>query len=79
MTERCVFRAVDGTLELIEVAPGIDVQRDIIDRMAFRPKVAAELRVMDRRIFMPAPMGLRGDMQGLAKQARSPRRQAVVG
>jgi propionate CoA-transferase len=58
VTERCVFRLVQDGLELIEVAPGIDVERDIMAQMAFRPQVSAQLKAMDARIFSDAPMGL---------------------
>ena len=37
VTERCVFRLVPEGLELIEVAPGIDIERDILALMGFRP------------------------------------------
>ena len=36
---------------MIEVAPGIDVERDIMAQMAFRPQVSAQLKTMDARIF----------------------------
>lgn len=58
VTERAVFRAVDGTLELIEIAPGIDLERDVFARMEFRPRVAPRLALMDSRLFRPEPMGL---------------------
>ena len=78
MTERCVFRAAAGTLELIEIAPGIDLQRDILDRMAFQPAVSPALRQMDGRLFTPAPMGLRGDLAAMPRQARAPRRRVAA-
>jgi acyl CoA:acetate/3-ketoacid CoA transferase len=59
VTERAVFRLTDDGVELCEVAPGIDVDRDVLAQMAFVPKLAAELRLMDERIFRPGPMGLR--------------------
>jgi propionate CoA-transferase len=74
VTERCVFRAAGGTLELIEIAPGIDLERDILDQMAFRPEVSPDLKPMDPRLFSPAPMGLRSDLERMPRQARSPRR-----
>ena len=51
VTERCVFRLVTadgggGCLELVEVADGVDVQRDILDRLPFAVKVAQPLRRM---------------------------------
>jgi len=77
VTERCVFRAAAGTLELIEIAPGVDLQRDILDRMAFQPTVSQALRQMDGRLFMSSPMGLRGDLAAMPRQARVPRRIAA--
>jgi propionate CoA-transferase len=61
ITERAVFRLTDGGIELCEVAPGIDIDRDVLGQMAFVPKLASELRTMDERIFRPGPMGLRRD------------------
>ena len=60
VTERCVFSLGTDGLHLVEVAPGIDVERDILGQMAFRPKVRAlgEMRIMDPRIFRPRPMQL---------------------
>jgi propionate CoA-transferase len=62
ITERCVFRLIESGLELIEIAPGVDLQRDILDRMAFRPAISPDLKTMDARIFRDEPMGLREDM-----------------
>jgi propionate CoA-transferase len=53
VTERAVLRTVDGTLELIEIAPGIDLERDVLGHMAFRPRIASNLALMDRRLFVP--------------------------
>jgi propionate CoA-transferase len=47
-----------GGLELVEVAPGLDLERDILAHMEFVPKVAQNLRQMDRLIFQEALMGL---------------------
>ncbi len=52
VTERCVFRLSAEGIELIEVAPGIDVERDILAQMDFRPAVSAGLAIMDAAIFM---------------------------
>lgn len=62
VTERCVLRLVDGGLELIEVAPGIDIERDIMAHMAFRPAISPQLKPMDARLFAPDPIGLRERM-----------------
>ena len=37
ITERCVFEACEGGIKLIEVAPGIDIEKDILAHMAFKP------------------------------------------
>jgi hypothetical protein len=62
VTERCVFRLTPQGLELTEIAPGIDLERDILERMAFRPAIAQPLKSMDEAIFQPQPMGLRETM-----------------
>jgi propionate CoA-transferase len=59
ITERAVFRLCAEGLELIEIAPGIDLQKDILDRMAFRPVMSTPPRLMDERIFRDEPMNLR--------------------
>jgi propionate CoA-transferase len=58
ITERCVFKLSDGTLELIEVAPGIDLETDILARMEFRP-VIRRVTPMDLRLFAQPAMGIR--------------------
>jgi propionate CoA-transferase len=64
VTERCVFRRVRAGLALIEVAPGIDIERDILAHMDFKP-IIGEPDVMDLRIFRPEPMGLDTDLLNL--------------
>ena len=60
VTERCVFRLAEaGGLELIEIAPGIDLQRDVLAHMDFVPAIAPALATMDRALFVEAAMGLR--------------------
>ncbi len=62
ITERCVFRLGEQGMELVEIAPGIDLERDILGQMDFRPIVSKDLRPMDDAIFRDAPMGLRDRM-----------------
>ncbi len=62
ITERCVFRLGPEGLVLAEVAPGIDIERDILARMDFRPLIPAEPALMDARIFEDRPMHLRPDL-----------------
>jgi propionate CoA-transferase len=74
VTERAVFRRNEaGRLELIEVAPGVDIERDILAQMEFRPDVAAGVKTMDARIFRPEPMGLSAIIAGNRRPARSAR------
>jgi propionate CoA-transferase len=73
VTERAVFRIGDDGLELVEIAPGVDVERDVIAQMGFRPRVAAGLTTMDPRIFAPAPMGLAAIVHARPRQYRSAR------
>jgi propionate CoA-transferase len=58
-----VFRLAEaGGLELIEIAPGVDLERDILARMGFAPAIAPKLRPMEARLFGDAAMGLRQRM-----------------
>lgn len=58
VTERCVFELFDGCLKLIEIAPGIDLERDILAHMDFTPTYD-DICEMDAEIFQEAPMRLR--------------------
>jgi acyl-CoA reductase-like NAD-dependent aldehyde dehydrogenase len=73
VTERAVFRRGADGLELIELAPGIDLERDVIAHMGFRPRIADDLKVMDARLFMEEPMGLGADLHRRPARAGSPR------
>ncbi len=61
VTERAVFRLGSEGLVLEEIAPGVDLQRDILNQMDFKPIISAHLKEMDNRIFKPEPMGLKLD------------------
>ncbi len=58
ITERAVFRLTRGGLELIEIAPGVDLERDILSKMEFKPIVPRRLDTMDPRIFRMRRMGI---------------------
>lgn len=58
VTERAVFELTKEGLVLTEIAPGVDLQKDILDQMEFAPIVAKDLKVMDERIFRDEKMGL---------------------
>ena len=64
VTERCVFELTPEGVELVEVAPGIDLQRDILALMDFAPIVRDPV-TMDARIFDPAPMKLKDTLLAL--------------
>jgi len=62
ITERAVLVITREGVVLTEIAPGIDLDRDVLGQMAFRPTVSPDLKRMDPRIFQEGPMGL--SMQG---------------
>ncbi|MDD5698295.1 MAG: hypothetical protein PHH77_06725 [Victivallaceae bacterium] len=51
VTERAVFALSGSGLELIEIAPGMDLEKDILRQMAFKPQISAKLRTMPASIF----------------------------
>src|SRR5215831_17639494 len=70
VTERCVFRLTKDGLELTEIAPGVDLDRDILAKMDFRPLIAGRLEPMDPRIFAAEPMNLRDRMLSIPLEQR---------
>ena len=62
VTERCVFELTEEGMVLTEVAPGIDIQKDILDQMDFTPIMKTPPKPMDYRIFKNEPMGLKNDI-----------------
>ncbi len=58
VTERCVFNLIDGKMTITEIAPGIDLQKDILQNLGFKPEIAKDLKVMDERIFFEKWGGL---------------------
>ena len=70
VTERCVFGLTPDGLELREVAPGIDIERDILAQMDFKPIMREDPDLMDVRIFRPEPMGLREDLLSIPLDQR---------
>jgi propionate CoA-transferase len=69
VTERCVLKRTARGMELIEVAPGIDIERDILAQMEFEP-IVEQPKLMDSRIFEAAPIGLEQVLLGLGMNER---------
>jgi propionate CoA-transferase len=63
VTERAVFALTPDGLELTEIAPGVDLERDVLAHMGFVPLVR-QVRAMDARLFMPAWGGLKAALRG---------------
>lgn len=58
ITARAVFRLTEKGLMLVEIAPNIDIEKDIYPLMGFRPIISPDLKLMDERIFRPEKMNL---------------------
>lgn len=58
VTERAVLRLTKDGIVLEEIAPGVDLQKDILDQMEFRPIISDNLKTMDEKIFREEKMGL---------------------
>lgn len=59
VTERCVIRLADSGLEVTEIAPGVDLKRDILEQSEVELAVSPSLKVMDPAIFADVPFGLK--------------------
>lgn len=64
VTERCVFEFTDEGVKLVEIARGVDLQRDILAQMEFQPIIAEELRETDTRVYRDGPYGLKALLGG---------------
>lgn len=70
ITERCVFVLGKDGLELSEIAPGVDLQKDILDLIDFKPLIPRPPRLMDPRIFTPEPMRLKEQLLSISLEDR---------
>jgi acyl CoA:acetate/3-ketoacid CoA transferase len=59
ITERCVLRLEPEGLTVIEVAPGVDLKRDVLGQADIPLRVSEALKIMDERLFRPEPFGLK--------------------
>uniref|UniRef100_UPI00333F60F4 acyl CoA:acetate/3-ketoacid CoA transferase n=1 Tax=Castellaniella defragrans TaxID=75697 RepID=UPI00333F60F4 len=62
ITERAVFELQDGELTLIEIAPGLDLERDVLAAMDFRPRISPDLKEMPTELFVDRWGGLKAFM-----------------
>jgi acyl CoA:acetate/3-ketoacid CoA transferase len=58
VTERCVLRRTEVGLMVTEIAPGVDLERDVLGQAEIALGVSPDLALMDPRLFRPEPMGL---------------------
>lgn len=63
ITERCVLQPTPKGMKLLEVAPGIDIQKDILDQSEFNILISDDLKLMDERIFKIEPMNMRQNLE----------------
>jgi len=70
ITERCVFALTADGMALVEIAPGVDLEKDILAQMEFEPIVKGQPQVMDKRIFRSLPMDLKADLLTLTLEER---------
>jgi propionate CoA-transferase len=70
ITERCVLALTADGMALVEIAPGVDLEKDILARMEFEPIIKQQPQVMDKRIFGTLPMDLKADLLTLTLEER---------
>jgi len=70
ITDRCVFELTENGLQLTEVAPGVDIDKDILAHMSFKPIIDDEPTLMDSRIFAPETMELKEHLLSVPLDAR---------
>jgi propionate CoA-transferase len=70
ITERCVFVLTEHGMRLTEIAPGVHLENDILAHIEFEPIIDGTPSLMDRRIFLDGPMGLRDDLLSVPLEAR---------
>lgn len=67
ITERAVFRLTPGGVELVEAAPGIDIEKDVLSKMEFKP-VVRRVDEMDERLFCDKKLGLKEEALEIVKR-----------
>ena len=59
VTERAVFKLGEQGVMLIEIAPGIDLQTQVLDLMDFKPIISGDLKIMDGNLYNDGPVGIK--------------------
>ena len=67
ITERCVLELRKEGMVLTEIAPGLDLEKDVLSMMDFKPVIAEDLKTMPEQIFQESWGGLGEFMAGSAK------------
>jgi propionate CoA-transferase len=67
VTERAVFKLTPEGVMLTEIAPGMDMEKDVLSQMEYRPLIAPEVKLMDSRLFQEGPMGIKPEILKKAK------------
>jgi propionate CoA-transferase len=62
VTERAVFQLTPEGVMLTEIAPGLDMEKDVLAQMEYRPLIAPKVKLMDARLFKEGPMGIKPDI-----------------
>jgi acyl CoA:acetate/3-ketoacid CoA transferase len=68
VTERCVLRLEREGLTVIEIAPGVDLERDVLAQAEFPLRVSPSLKTSEAKLFHPAPIGL--TLRGVERAGR---------
>ena len=63
VTERAVFKLSGTKLVLVEIAPGVDIDKDILEKMEFKPQMSKEIKEMDKRLFRRSAMKVKRDLE----------------
>ena len=59
VTERAVFKLTPKGIELTEIAPNVDLQKDVLNQMEFKPIVSKNLKLMDAKLFKTSKMNFK--------------------
>ncbi len=63
VTERAVFKLSGTELVLVEIASGVDIDKDILEKMEFKPQMDKEIKEMDKRLFSRSAMKIKRDLE----------------